>query len=49
MHWRVLPSPCTHAHAELRERAEERHLLGRDLAGAEERDRLGAVLLPGSP
>ena len=38
-----------HAHAELGERAEERHLLGRHLAGAEEGDRLGPVLAPGSP
>ena len=38
-----------HAHAELGERAEQRQLLGRHLAGAEERDRLRAVRAPGSP
>ena len=38
-----------HPHAELRDRAEQRHLLGRDLARAQEGDRLGAVLAPGSP
>ena len=32
------------AHAELGQRAEQRHLLGRDLAGRDERDRVGAVL-----
>ena len=30
-----------HAHAEFGERAEQRHFFGDDLAGAEERDRLG--------
>ena len=33
-----------HAHAELRHRAEQRHLLAGDLAGAQEGDRLVAVL-----
>ena len=33
-----------HAHAELRDRPEQRHLLGGDLARAQEGDRLGAVL-----
>ena len=33
-----------HAHAELGQRAQQRHLLGGDLAGAEKRDRLRAVL-----
>jgi hypothetical protein len=34
-----------HAHAELRQRAQERELFGRQLAGAEERDRLRTVLV----
>ena len=34
-----------HAHAELGEAAEQRHFFGRDLSGAEKRDRLGAVPL----
>ena len=38
-----------HPHAELGQRAEQRHLLGGDLAGAQEGDRLGPVLAPGSP
>ena len=38
-----------HAHAELGERAEQRHLLGGDLAGGQERDRLGRRARPGWP
>ena len=44
MHWRVLPSPWTMPMPNFAERAEEGHLLGGDLAGAEERDRVRAVL-----
>ena len=35
--------PMAHAHAELGKRPEQRHLLGRHLAGAEKRDRLRTV------
>ena len=38
-----------HAHAELGERAEQGHFLGDDLAGAQEGDRVRAVLCSGSP
>jgi len=40
-----LLSQWSSTHAELEERTEQRHLLHHDLAGAQKRDRVRAVLL----
>ena len=44
MHCRVFESHMQHAHAEFRQRAEQRHFLHHNLSGAEDGDGVGPCL-----